>query len=65
VSRGFQVHSCTSSASQNAPRPAASISPPLAERIGDHAKDIAERMIFILTVEDIRHAPRMRSRDLS
>jgi phosphate transport system protein len=35
------------------------------ERIGDHATNVAERVIFILTGEDIRHVPRMRRRDLS
>jgi phosphate transport system protein len=35
------------------------------ERIGDHATNVAERVIFILTGEDIRHASRMRRGDLS
>ena len=35
------------------------------ERIGDHATNVAERVIFILTGEDIRHVPRMRRSDLS
>lgn len=35
------------------------------ERIGDHAKNVAERVIFVLTGEDIRHAPRVRRGDLS
>jgi phosphate transport system protein len=35
------------------------------ERIGDHATNVAERVIFILTGEDIRHAARMRRGDLS
>jgi len=34
-------------------------------RAADHATNIAERVIFILTGEDIRHAPRVRVRDLS
>ena len=35
------------------------------ERIGDHATNVAERVIFILTGEDIRHASRMRRSDFS
>jgi phosphate transport system protein len=35
------------------------------ERIGDHATNVAERVIFILTGEDIRHATRMRRSDFS
>jgi phosphate transport system protein len=35
------------------------------ERIGDHATNVAERVIFILTGEDIRHVSRMRRSDLS
>ena len=35
------------------------------ERIGDHATNVAERVIFILTGEDIRHSARMRRSDLS
>jgi phosphate transport system protein len=35
------------------------------ERIGDHATNVAERVIFILTGEVIRHLPRMRHSDLS
>ena len=35
------------------------------ERIGDHATNIAERVIFILTGEDIRHTSRMRRADFS
>ena len=35
------------------------------ERIGDHATNIAERVIFILTADDIRHAARMRRDDFS
>lgn len=35
------------------------------ERIGDHATNVAERVIFILTGEDIRHVTRMRRGDLS
>ena len=35
------------------------------ERIGDHATNVAERVIFILTGEDIRHAARMRRSDFS
>jgi phosphate transport system protein len=35
------------------------------ERIGDHATNVAERVIFILTGEDIRHVSRMRRGDLS
>jgi phosphate transport system protein len=35
------------------------------ERIGDHATNIAERVIFILTGEDIRHVSRVRRSDLS
>jgi len=35
------------------------------ERIGDHATNVAERVIFILTGEDIRHVARMRRGDLS
>jgi phosphate transport system protein len=35
------------------------------ERIGDHATNVAERVIFILTGEDIRHLSRMRRSDLS
>ena len=35
------------------------------ERIGDHATNVAERVIFIVTAEDIRHQTRMRRSDLS
>jgi len=35
------------------------------ERIGDHATNVAERVIFILTGEEIRHMPRVRRGDLS
>lgn len=35
------------------------------ERIGDHATNVAERVIFILTGEDIRHVSRVRRSDLS
>ena len=35
------------------------------ERIGDHDTNVAERVIFILTGEDIRHAARMRRSDFS
>jgi len=35
------------------------------ERIGDHATNVAERVTFILTGEDIRHVARMRRGDLS
>jgi phosphate transport system protein len=35
------------------------------ERIGDHATNIAERVVFILTADDIRHATRMRRDDFS
>jgi phosphate transport system protein len=35
------------------------------ERIGDHATNVAERVIFILTGEEIRHQPRTRHGDLS
>jgi phosphate transport system protein len=35
------------------------------ERIGDHVTNVAERVIFILTGEDIRHSARMRRSDLS
>ena len=35
------------------------------ERIGDHAKNVAERVIFILTGDDIRDVSRMRRSDFS
>jgi phosphate transport system protein len=35
------------------------------ERIGDHVTNVAERVIFILTGDDIRHATRMRRSDFS
>jgi phosphate transport system protein len=35
------------------------------ERIGDHATNVAERVIFILTGEEIQHLPRMRHSDVS
>ena len=35
------------------------------ERIGDHVTNVAERVIFIISGEDIRHATRMRRSDFS
>jgi phosphate transport system protein len=35
------------------------------ERIGDHVTNVAERVIFILSGDDIRHATRMRRSDFS
>ncbi len=35
------------------------------ERIGDHATNVAERVIFILTGEELRHLPRVRRGDVS
>ncbi|HVR03383.1 MAG TPA: phosphate signaling complex protein PhoU [Polyangia bacterium] len=36
-----------------------------AERIGDHGTNVAERVIFVLTGDDIRHRPRPRRLSLS
>jgi phosphate uptake regulator len=39
--------------------------PMFIERLGDHATNAAERLLFILTAEDIRHVSRMRRGDFS